>query len=151
MLELRERVGHDLLWLSGVTAVVLDDERVLLARRTDSGRWSLIGGILEPGEQPAQAIVREILEETGVEAEVERLSSCWAEEPSVIPRNGDRVQFLDLTFRCRYLRGEAKVCDDESIDVGWFALDDLPDGMKPSSHERIRHALSDAAQPFFYR
>lgn len=138
------------MWLPGVTAVVLDaDERVLLGRRTDTGRWALISGIVEPGEQPAHAIVREILEETGVDARVERLSSVWSTEPTVIPRNGDRVQFLDLTFRCRYVGGEARVADDESSAVGWFALDDLPEGMKDSQHERIRHARPVVGQPFY--
>ena len=66
ILRLREKIGHDLLWLPGVTAVVLDDRnRVLLGRRADNGRWTLITGILEPGEQPAVGVVREVLEETG--------------------------------------------------------------------------------------
>ncbi|WP_143669250.1 NUDIX domain-containing protein, partial [Streptomyces rochei] len=51
--DLRTTAGHQLLWLPGVTAVVFDEEgRVLLCRRSDNGRWSLIGGIPEPGEQP---------------------------------------------------------------------------------------------------
>ncbi len=150
VLELRKRLGTDLLWLPGVTGVVFDaDERVLLGRRTDTGGWALISGILEPGEQPARAIVREILEETGVAAQVERLSSVWSAEPTVIPRNGDHVQFLDLTFRCRYVAGEAHVADDESSAVGWFSLDGLPEGMEDSHHERIRHARPAVGQPFY--
>lgn len=127
ILTLREKIGHDLLWLTGVTAVVLDDEgRVLLVRRSDSGAWAPVSGILEPGEQPAVAAVREVLEETGVVASAERLSSTASEtEPTICP-NGDLVQFVDLTFRCRYLSGRAHVGDDESTDVGWFALDALP-------------------------
>jgi 8-oxo-dGTP pyrophosphatase MutT (NUDIX family) len=126
ILQLREKIGHDLLFLTGISSIVLDpDERVLLVRRADSGLWSLPAGILEPGEQPAVAMVREILEETGVEAEVERLLSIDALPPSAYP-NGDQVQFLDLCFRCRPLRGEARVNDDESLEVAWFALDELP-------------------------
>ncbi|HET6297743.1 MAG TPA: NUDIX domain-containing protein, partial [Kribbella sp.] len=56
ILELREKIGHDLLWLPGITGVVLDgEERILLVRRADDGRWSLPAGILEPGEEPAVA------------------------------------------------------------------------------------------------
>ena len=59
ILELRSKIGHDPLWLPGITAVVLDeDERVLLARRVNDGRWALIAGVLEPGEEPALAILR---------------------------------------------------------------------------------------------
>jgi 8-oxo-dGTP pyrophosphatase MutT (NUDIX family) len=152
ILQLRTKVGHDLLWLGGVSAVVFDDEgRVLLVRRTDNGRWALVGGILEPGEQPAQAVVREVFEETGVVVEVERMSSCWAGEAFVIEGNGDQVQFLDHSFRCRYVSGVARVSDDESIDVGWFALEDLPAGMKPDHLRRLEHALAADGPPFFYR
>jgi 8-oxo-dGTP pyrophosphatase MutT (NUDIX family) len=51
IVELRKEIGHDLLWLPGVTGVVLDaDDRVLLVRRADDGRWTLVSGVLEPGE-----------------------------------------------------------------------------------------------------
>ncbi|ROR46384.1 NUDIX domain-containing protein [Kitasatospora cineracea] len=59
ILDLRKHIGHGPLWLSGVTAVVIDDERILLNRRSDTGRWALLHGILEPGEQPSGAVVRE--------------------------------------------------------------------------------------------
>lgn len=126
ILELREKIGHDPLWLTGISGIVLDDaERILLVRRTDTGRWSIPAGILEPGEQPAVALIREIHEETAVEAEIERLVSIDALPPSSYP-NGDQVQYLDLCFRCRPLRGEARVNDDESLEVAWFDLTDLP-------------------------
>jgi 8-oxo-dGTP diphosphatase len=64
--RLREHIGHDLLWLSSATAVVLDDDgRVLLGRRSDTGTWALPGGIVDPAEQPADAAIREVFEETG--------------------------------------------------------------------------------------
>ncbi|WP_328322835.1 NUDIX domain-containing protein [Kribbella sp. NBC_00382] len=126
ILALREKIGHDLLWLTGITGVVLDDaEHILLVRRADTGRWSLPAGILEPGEQPAPALLREIQEETAVEAEIIRLVSIDTLPPGAYP-NGDQIQFLDLCFSCRPLRGEARVNDDESLEVTWFALDDLP-------------------------
>src|SRR5690625_7723821 len=69
--ELRSRIGHDLLWLPGVTGAVFDDaDRLLLARRADTGQWALVSGILDPGEQPAVGLAREITEETGIRAEV---------------------------------------------------------------------------------
>jgi 8-oxo-dGTP pyrophosphatase MutT (NUDIX family) len=66
VVALREKVGTDPLWLIGVTAIVLDGDRVLLGRRADTGRWSTVSGIVEPGEHPAVAVVREVLEETGL-------------------------------------------------------------------------------------
>ena len=146
--RLRALVGTELLWLTGVSAVVVDDAgRVLLARRSDNGRWAVISGILEPGEQPAVAIVREVLEETGVTAEVEGLAAVGTDDHVVVYPNGDRAQYLDLTFACRVVRGEARVGDDESTAVGWFAPDALPEPLADSSRLRISRALAFRAAP----
>lgn len=148
ILDLRAKIGHDLLWLTGLTGVVLDDQdQVLLVRRADTGGWALIGGILEPGEQPAVGLVREIFEETAVEAAVERLVSVESFPPASYP-NGDRVQFLDLCFRCRPLRGEARVNDDESVDVRWWPLADLPP-LRDTDLMLLRRALSPTDQPIY--
>ncbi|AUI51735.1 NUDIX hydrolase [Arthrobacter crystallopoietes] len=150
ILQLREKIGQDLLWLPGATAVVLDDrDRVLLGRRADNGIWTLITGILEPGEQPAVGIVREVFEETGVVAEVEHLAEVFAGGPMEFV-NGDQAQFLTLNFRCRYISGEARVNDDESSAVGWFALGDLPE--LPDYHRaRLSAALRANGVPEFVR
>lgn len=141
--DLRVTAGHQLLWLPGVTAVVFDDEgRVLLGRRSDNGRWSLVGGITEPGEQPAACAMREVEEETAVRCVVERLVLVQALDP-VTYDNGDVCQFMDITFRCRAVGGEARVNDDESLEVGWFAVDALPD-LNEFKRFRIKQALSDA-------
>jgi ADP-ribose pyrophosphatase YjhB (NUDIX family) len=150
ILELRKKIGHDLLWLPGTTAVVLDaDDRVLLGRRADNGVWTLITGILEPGEQPAVGMVREIFEETSVVAEVEHLAEVYTGGPMEFV-NGDRAQFLTLNFRCRYVSGEAKVNDDESSEVGWFPLDDLPP-LPPYHQDRLQSALRSTGVPEFVR
>ncbi|MEV5318157.1 NUDIX domain-containing protein [Streptomyces sp. NPDC052687] len=140
---LRAAAGHQLLWLPGVTALVFDDEgRVLLNRRTDTRRWSLIGGIPDPGEQPAACAVREVHEETGVRCVPERVVVVQALAP-VTYENGDICQYMDITFRCRAVGGEARVNDEESLEVGWFEVDALPE-LEESELLRIKQALSDA-------
>jgi ADP-ribose pyrophosphatase YjhB (NUDIX family) len=148
VLDLRAKIGHDPLPLPGVTAVVLDDDgRVLLGRRSDNGRWALITGCLEPGEQPAAGIVREIDEETGVHVVVERLVSVSA-LPLMECLNGDLVHWLDMTFRCRAVDGEARVNDDESLEVGWFARDELP-AIVDRERKCIADALADVRETIF--
>ncbi|MGO4227790.1 NUDIX domain-containing protein [Arthrobacter sp. YAF34] len=149
ILRLREKIGHETLWLPGVRGVVFDDDgRVLLGRRADNGQWGLITGILEPGEEPAPGLLREVLEETGVVAVAERLVSIDAVGPTRYP-NGDVCHFLTLVFRCRFVSGEARVNDDESLDVGWFRPGDFPELM-PGHLEMIRRA-SDPAGEVHYR
>ncbi|MEU1473877.1 NUDIX domain-containing protein [Streptomyces sp. NPDC005760] len=139
---LRKSIGHDLLWLPGVSAVVFDDQdRVLLNRRSDTRKWSLIGGIPEPGEQPAACAVREVEEETGVHCVVERVIVVQALHP-VTYENGDTCQYMDISFRCRAVGGEARVNDDESLEVGWFAVDALPE-LNEFGLQRIKQALTD--------
>ncbi|MEV0239843.1 NUDIX domain-containing protein [Streptomyces sp. NPDC050674] len=139
---LRATAGHQLLWLPGVTALVFDDEgRVLLNRRADTRKWSVIGGIPDPGEQPAACAVREVYEETAVRCVAERVVVVQALEP-VTYENGDTCQYMDITFRCRAVGGEARVNDDESLDVAWFDVDALPE-LNEFGLLRIKQALSD--------
>jgi hypothetical protein len=54
--------------------------------------------------------------------------------------NGDHAQYLDRTLRCRHVAGPPYVADDESLEVRWFLLADLPT-MRPSLQERIVTAV----------
>jgi 8-oxo-dGTP pyrophosphatase MutT (NUDIX family) len=144
--DLRAHIGHDLLWLSTAAGVVLDDDgQVLLGRRADTGIWALPGGIIEPGEEPADAAVREIFEETGVIAVPEALAAVTVCGQVTYP-NGDIVQYLEMLFRCRASGGSARVNDSESIEVSWHplsAVDALPD-LDAGSLRRIRLVVSGA-------
>lgn len=125
IVELRRFHGHALLLLPGVSAVVFRGSELLLVRRRDTGRWSLPAGIVEPGEQPAACLAREVWEETRVEISVDRLA-LLVMDPEKQYANGDRCQFLSMAFRCRYRAGEAAVGDEESLEVRWFPLAALP-------------------------
>ncbi|MER7539913.1 NUDIX domain-containing protein [Streptomyces sp. NPDC097704] len=147
--ELRATAGHQLLFLPGVSAVVFDDRgRVLLGKRADNGRWALVGGIVDPGEQPADAVVREVFEETAVHCVPERIVLVETLRKPVVYPNGDICQYMDVAFRCRAVGGEARVNDEESTEVGWFDVDALPE-MKRFSYLRIEKALAD--EPTWFR
>ncbi|SDL23926.1 ADP-ribose pyrophosphatase YjhB, NUDIX family [Nocardioides sp. YR527] len=140
ILDLRRKIGTDMLWLPGVTAVVRRDDEILLVQRSDNRMWTPITGIVDPGEQPATAAAREAKEETGVDISVDRLASVGATTPMAYP-NGDQAVYMDHTFSCTWVSGEAYVADDESMDVGWFRVEDLPE-MHHELRARIDAALS---------
>ncbi|WNM25414.1 NUDIX hydrolase [Demequina capsici] len=129
VLALRERIGHELLWLSGVTAVVLrgtaDAREVLLVRRADNGAWTPVTGIIDPGEEPGAAGARECLEEADIVAVPEAVVRVKTLPPMTYG-NGDRSQYLDLTYRFRYVSGEPYPADGENSEARWFALDAMP-------------------------
>jgi len=148
VLELRAMVGHTPLWLPGVTGVVVREGdpgvEVLCVRSVNDGHWTAICGIVEPGEDPHVAVVREALEEADVVIGVERLVAVAAGEP-VTYANGDVCIYLDHTFRCRWLSGDARIADDESTGIGWFTPDALPRPMTEGMRRRIAVGLENPA------
>lgn len=145
--RLREQVGGELLLMPAVSGLVFNaDGEILLHRRSDTGQWAVIGGMVDPGEEPADAVVREVFEETGVHVEPERLTGVYRTSVVTYP-NGDRAQYIVTVFRCRPLSGTPYPHDDESVEVRYFPLDDLPE-LRGDHHLRIRHAAGDSP-PYF--
>ena len=141
VLSLREAVGTAPLWLSGVTAVVTKGDDVLMVRRSDTGAWTPVTGIVDPGEHPADAAAREVLEEADVTAEPVRLAGVGVTGVVTYP-NGDQASYLDHTFALRWVSGEPAPADGENTEARWFPRDALP----PISDEmrgRIDAGLSD--------
>lgn len=148
---LRAKIGHDPLWLPGVTAVVHRRHegrtQVLLVRRADDGRWTPVTGIVDPGEQPATAAAREVLEEAGVVAVAQHLARVNALPPKEY-ENGDRAQYLDLVFRCAWVSGEPYPADGENTAAAWYHLDELP-AMDDDMVQRLRYGLADVPECSF--
>lgn len=150
VLRLREAVGHDLLPMTGATGVVRDVRgHILLGLRADTGDWALPSGIIEPFEEPALALARELTEEAGIVVRVEALAAVSTTEEVVYP-NGDRAAYLDFTFLCTHLRGDPHPADGENVEVGWFALEALPP-LRASSAFRLERALDYAGTTWFAR
>lgn len=130
--------------------VVAQDEtgRILLHRRSDNGCWALPGGGIEPDETAAVAAVREALEETGFEVELERLVGVYSDpaHTTLTYPNGDRVAYVAVAFAARVVGGAARLCE-ETLEVGFFAADELPDSVMEGHRVRIADALAgrDAA------
>ncbi len=123
--RLRQKIGTDLLLVPTVGAVVCDEAgRVLLVRHIGSGRWSFPGGIIEPLETPANAIVREVWEETGLNVRPIRLVGVYGGERcrTVYP-NGDEICFILNMFECS-VQGGALRPDAEEIDRAEFLAPD---------------------------
>jgi 8-oxo-dGTP pyrophosphatase MutT (NUDIX family) len=129
MRALRARVGSELVLVPGVAGVVRDDRRrILLQRRADSGRWGLPAGAIDPGEAPAQALVREFREETGLIIRPERVLGVFGGRDGFRfeYQNGDRVEITVVLFAGRVVGGALVARDEESLELRYFTTDAMP-------------------------
>lgn len=117
--ELRGHVGTGLLLVPAVTAIIHNEAgEVLMVYSTDEF-WGTPGGAIDPGETAAEAVVREIGEELGVEVEPTALLAVY--RLPVTYAHGDQVDYTSLAFRCRILSGEIAPADGEILQWEWVS------------------------------
>jgi 8-oxo-dGTP pyrophosphatase MutT (NUDIX family) len=126
--QLRAKVGHDLLLMPSVAAVLHDAHGRLLLQEKSSGEgWSLPAGAIEPGESPEQAIQREVLEETGlVVASREVLGVFGGRDFRYVYPNGDAVEYTVVLFRCTATEKGSAPLDPETKSLRYFAIAEMP-------------------------
>ena len=135
----------------GACAVIFDDGgQVLLERRSDNGFWGLPGGAVEIGESVEQAVKREVMEETGLRIEVKRLVGVYSDPRrhniSSYP-DGNVTHWVTVVFQCVRVDGEVRM-SDESTDIGYFDVNELPENMLLSHELRISDAMDLVSGPF---
>ncbi len=117
-----------------VGAVFREDGRVLCIQRRDNGEWQPPGGVLDLDETFEESVCREVLEETGVTVEVERLTGVY---------KNIALARVALVFRCRPLTGERRPTE-ECARVQWLTVDEAAELMEPAHAVRITDALTVA-------
>ena len=125
--ELRKKVGHDLLILPSAAVAIYDDQgRVLMGLHADRKIWVLPGGLIEPGEVPADGAVREAWEETGLLIEVTSILGVYGGKELIIEyMNGDRAAYIGTIFRGRVIGGELRADGEEILDLRYVSREDL--------------------------
>lgn len=119
-----------------VGAVVVDEGELLVIRRghgPGGGKWSIPGGRVEGGETLAEAVVRELAEETGLEGVCEALVG-WAE------RIGTGYHHVILDFRITLLERVEPTAGGDAAEAAWLPLSDvaelnLVDGLAEFLHD----------------
>ena len=125
--RLRHAIGTNLLLLPSVTGIIFDDrDRILLVRQSADGIWSAPGGVIEPGETPADAVVREVWEETGLHSAPVRLFGVYGGPHCVVTYpNGDRSSYVMTVFECAIRGGVLRSNTDETTDAVYVGSEDL--------------------------
>jgi ADP-ribose pyrophosphatase YjhB (NUDIX family) len=126
---------------TGDGAVIDEAGRILLIRRADNQKWAMPGGALAVGETPAQGVLREVFEETGIRAAV---VSFVGVHDSRLSGSLAPFHLYHFTFLCRPLNdGTAEHPPSHAAEVlgmQWYAEDALPKDLDPGHVTRIASA-----------
>jgi len=140
-----ERIAKDGELRLGCSAVIFDParEKVLLTQRTDNGQWCLPGGRIEAGETVAEACIREVLEETGLQIKVLRLIGVYSDPHKlVVYPDGNKAHIIALSFEAEIIGGELGG-SNETIAWGFYYQQDAEELEMLAGHmERIRDAFA---------
>ncbi|SDY33014.1 ADP-ribose pyrophosphatase YjhB, NUDIX family [Evansella caseinilytica] len=138
--ELRKLVGTRPLILVGAAVIVMNsDNKILLQQRPD-GDWGLPGGLMELGESLEDTARREVKEETGINIGKLRLLQVFSgPEFFIRVSNGDEFYAVTGVFLSREVTGGSLRADgEESLQVAYFHLEDLPDNVKENYQTFLR-------------
>jgi 8-oxo-dGTP pyrophosphatase MutT (NUDIX family) len=146
LVSLRKKIGNELLILPSAGVTLFDEiRRVLLVRHTDPEIWTLPGGIVEPGESPADAALREVWEETGLLVELTSIFGVFGGMDLVATySNGDRAVYVTTIFRGKILGGKMRSDGDEIKELRFFTPEEL---MKVPHSKWMDRALGPMFDP----
>ena len=123
--DLRKLIGPRKIILNCAGAVIVRDGKILFQRRTDNGRWGLIGGLLEMNETYEEAALREVREETGLEVRLDSFLGIYHNH-NMVWSNGDAAHVISAYFTAGILSGEPRI-DEESYELRFFGRDEIPE------------------------
>ena len=152
VLALREKIGSQLIIAPSVTTLLFDEaDRLLVLRHREGGTWVAPGGMIEPGERPADAALRELWEETGWEADLEALVGVYG-GPEFLLRyaNGDEITYVMSVFSATPLRQTRKPVSDEALEIRFVTHRELASlDLSPWSRVVLPRAWEDRMSPGF--
>lgn len=134
----------------GGSALVVDERgAILMQRRSDSGNWSLPGGVMDIGETLEQCVIRETEEETGLRIQITGILGIYTDPEHVIAyADGEVRQEFNITFYGRVVGGRIEV-SPESTEVRFLTLEELESlPVHETVRLRLRHHCERRPQPY---
>ncbi len=128
--DIREKIGHDAVFMPAVGAVIYENGKILLQKRQDDGKWATHGGCMELGETYLQTLERELKEEINIKPTNPKLMGIYSGEKTYHEYpNGDKVYVVWILFLVEKYEGTLKEDQDEVLELKWFDLENLPENI----------------------
>jgi 8-oxo-dGTP pyrophosphatase MutT (NUDIX family) len=125
--SLRAKIGHELLLVPSVAAVIRDESGCLLLQQKAEHVWSLPAGAIEPGERPEDAVRREVREETALLVEPTEIRGVFGgSDFRLAYPNGDVVEYTVVLFRCKVVGTSNGPLDPETKALRYFPREQMP-------------------------
>ncbi|WP_062108819.1 NUDIX domain-containing protein [Bacillus niameyensis] len=110
----------------GVAAIIRNEDYLLLERRTDSNRWSLVGGGLQKTESLEDCLKREVLEETGVEITTFQMFDIFSDPSRIVAYpDGNVLRIVTVAYIVNVPNNISLVCSEESLQLKFVLISDL--------------------------
>jgi len=153
MSQVRRKVGRQLLEVPSVSIVARNRHgHVLLVRHSEIGSWMTPGGAIEPVETPADAAVREMWEETGLDVRLTRLAGVYGGPEFVVRyQNGDETSYAMIVFEAEILAGEAQPDEEEILEVRFFPPSELEGLEMPAWMPEVLQDVLEGAERAGFR
>lgn len=152
MLKFGNRIGRAGKLSPGASALIFERTtgKILLTRREDNGRWCLPGGGMDPGESAAEACVREVFEETGLQVKATKLVGIYT-SPDILVEypDGNKIQPVAFSFEVEITGGTLGL-SDETTEVGYFTIKEMENMDMMEHHvQRIYDALESLPEAIY--
>ena len=152
MLKIGYRIGRAGKLSPGASALIFERTtgKILLTRREDNGRWCLPGGGMDPGESAAEACVREVFEETGLQVKATKLVGIYT-SPDILVEypDGNKIQPVAFSFEVEITGGTLGL-SDETTEVGYFTIKEMENMDMMEHHvQRIYDALESLPEAIY--